>query len=442
MRKTALVLMIIICFALTACNGNDGAESASTPSQSGQTSSTQTAPASGDPSDEQSSQPDASASPETADALGEDTNDSQEDQTEASPSATTSESEQKDDASSDEDDTLADTLAIQSHFPMQGNVHLVYEGTGMEYAGYECYVEYLTGGFRGGVIQYREINDGTDIVAVYVNEDGMLKRVVQEENRDYRVNLLDTRNTEEILLKTPLETGNSWTAKEGVTRTITATDMDVTVPLGTYQAIEVTVTGSDYTQKEYYAEGQGLIKTEYYYGDSDQPLAVSALSVLEFEVPYTDIVTLYFGDFQSESAFSLKYAIDFFTNDNPGAVIGEAMKQAPDSSALAAAVPYDAAILSSSYNENTGVVTIDLSENFISEMNAGSQAETNKLTYIARTFIDYYGADHASVTVNGNAYESGHYSFGEGDYLPTDIDDLVVLDEVYYDYGDYVGVMH
>ena len=299
---------------------------------------------------------------------------------------------------------------------MQGNVHLVYDGSGNEFAPYELYVDYI----GSGSIQYRYISDAAIMSTVYINEDGMLKKVCQSDNEFMRTNLLDERTMEVILLKAPITLGESWDAGNGTTRTVTAVDTSITVPYGTFDAVEVTAEGNGATIKEYYAPGAGLIRTDSYAAGSDLLAIRTQLAEVEFNVPYTWYLTLYYPDFQTDGPVYVEQTIDLYTNDNPGTVIGEAGKSTPDSSALTPLVPSDADILGSYYDADTGVVTVDLSSNFISEMNVGALYEGMFLTCLANTFGRAYNTDLISVTVDGGAYESGHFYFGPGDYVATD----------------------
>lgn len=403
MKRTAFLFAIVLCFALTACSAssesNASSESSSPASEAAETSTP--AP--------------ASSSESTPSA------DKQEDSTASQ--APSAESDQNGDASNDANSAYTNSLEIQSYFPMQSNVHLVYDGSDLEYSDYECYVDYTS----GNAIQYRRITTGATTLEVYKNEDGMLKKTFVSEEDEYRENFLNTKNTEEILLKAPVELGSTWVAKEGVTRTITATDVNVTVPLGSYEAVEVTVVGIGYTQKEYYAEGAGLIKSQYFFDDSDEALSTSELSAVEFNIPYIQSVTIYYPDHQTDGPVYGDKSIPFYTNSNPGKIISDAMKTTFDASGLIPTVPINAGIRGSYYDINTGVVTVDLSYNFISEMYASPADETTVLSCIANTFSRFYAAKHVSVTVNGEPYESDNYYFGGGDYVETDFDNSVAL---------------
>ena len=75
---------------------------------------------------------------------------------------------------------------ISDYFPFQENVKYVYEGKGNEFAGYEVYVDYIS----GNRIQHRVENGGTVTVRVYEMKDGKLARVFSKGEVYYREDML------------------------------------------------------------------------------------------------------------------------------------------------------------------------------------------------------------------------------------------------------------
>ena len=67
--------------------------------------------------------------------------------------------------------------------------------------------------------------------------------------------------------------------------------------------------------------------------------------------------------------------------------------------------------------QEDGIVTIDLNQSFLDDMNAGSLYESMILQSIATTFGTYYLADKVVITIDGKLYKSGHIVFTEGQSL-------------------------
>lgn len=76
--------------------------------------------------------------------------------------------------------------------------------------------------------------------------------------------------------------------------------------------------------------------------------------------------------------------------------------------------------INSLYLNEDGMVYIDLSREFLTEMNAGSGYEAQILQCVANTFGSYYGSDKVIVTIDNNLYESGHIKLAQGEYLTVD----------------------
>ncbi|KPU43651.1 hypothetical protein OXPF_30930 [Oxobacter pfennigii] len=144
-------------------------------------------------------------------------------------------------------------------FPEVLNKHMVYNGEGNEFAEHETYVDFV----RGNVVQIRDINPGTTMAKVYEIGDGIV-RLVFSQGESYEVkDYTASRNKDEVILKEPIAVGTEWTVNDGATRKITAVDMDVTVPAGSYKCVEITTDNKDSIDKSYYAPGIGLVKTEF-----------------------------------------------------------------------------------------------------------------------------------------------------------------------------------
>jgi hypothetical protein len=89
------------------------------------------------------------------------------------------------------------------------------------------------------------------------------------------------RTMHEVVLPSQLAYGMEWTLDDGTECSITNTEAAVTVPYGSFAAIEVTKVLPDSTVKEYYAAGFGLIKRVFIPGGDTSAEIVSALSVYE-----------------------------------------------------------------------------------------------------------------------------------------------------------------
>lgn len=325
----------------------------------------------------------------------------------------------KDDKNKDEDkDNQEDEVNndLSSYYPLKENTRYIYQGNGNEYAPFNSYMDYK----KGNKAQFRVDNGGTVLAEVIEVTNNEIRKVLSTAEAYYREDLLregvenDKRKPiTEVLLKAPLKKDNSWKLEDGSTRTITNLSADVSTPLGNYKAIEVTRKGDSPGKSiEYYAKGVGLVKTMYV---SEEMEVSSTLEKIEEDAKLTQNIRFFFADVDDEKLHYVERDVDFKTNDISRIKLQEAYKNALKDK--------DATVLTKNtkinylYLNQDGMVYIDLSKDFIEEMNAGSGYESQILDSVATTFGYYYGAQNVVLTIDGGDYESGHIVLEKGDHL-------------------------
>jgi len=313
----------------------------------------------------------------------------------------------------------AKELTVEMLYPFEADTYRVYEGKGNEYASYDVYVDFM----QSDRIQIRENNGGTEIVRVLEKKDGMLKEVIFEPETYYKENFLTKEaNTDRILLMEPIEVGTTW-KNDNETNTITAVDKEVVTPYGTYLAVEVTrVTKNEkdeYTNIDYYAEDMGLIQS-LNIGEGYE--VSSSLQKVEKNAVQKKVVNFYYPNAMDERIFLYRKEIEFTTNDIPRILIIEAYKELPKE---AAPVLTPNTKVNYLYLNQDGMVYVDLSRDFMNEMNAGAGYESLILQSLANTFGDYYGTSKVMLTIDGDTYESGHILLREFEPLEVNYDSIV-----------------
>ena len=310
------------------------------------------------------------------------------------------------------------TYTVDELYPFEENVYRFYEGMGNEFAGYDEYVDFLS----DSRIQLRRNNGGTEIVSVLEKKDGMLVEIISKAETYYKENFLDKDPEEnKILLKEPLTLDASWDS-EGQTATVTGVDVEVKTGIGTFTALEVTrVTKGKESEKrvEYYVRGMGLVKVI----DTGKDYEVSAtLTKMEGNAVRKRFVNFYYPNAQDERIFLYRKEISFTTNDIPKILIINAYKELPKE-----AVP----VLTKNtkvnylYLNQDGRVYLDLTKEFLQEMNAGAGYEGLILQSLANTIGDYYGVSKVMLTIDGKTYESGHIVLEKFEALEVNYDSIV-----------------
>lgn len=312
-----------------------------------------------------------------------------------------------------------DLMKVEDFYPFLPDVMRVYEGMGNEFAAYDEYVDFM----NDTRIQLRMNNGGTEIVRVLEKKDGVLKEIINLPETYYKENFLDKApNADRILLMEPIAVGTTWD-NQGEKNTITSVDKEIVTPYGTYVAVEVTrETVSDsgsYTNIDYYAEGVGLIKTVNI-GEGYE-VSSSLEKVVENAVNKV-VVNFYYPNANDERIFLYRKELSFTTNDIPRNLLIEAYKDLPKEAAPVLSVSTKVNYL---YLNQDGMVYVDLSKEFLTEMNAGAGYEMLILQSLANTFGDYYGASKVMLTVDGKTYESGHILLEKFEPLEVNYDSIV-----------------
>ncbi|NLJ58960.1 MAG: GerMN domain-containing protein [Tissierellia bacterium] len=305
-------------------------------------------------------------------------------------------------------------LTIEDYYPIIENAKYFYEGKGNEYATYTVFVDYV----EGNKIQTRTNNGGTETINVVEIEDGQLRLLFTRGETYFRHNFLNNEYEDgKILLKEPLEVGARWDYDEDATAEITDLSKEVVTPQGNFEAIEVTIDG-EYTQIiNYYAKDKGLIKTLSFTDDFE---VSSTLSSVEENAPLMQTITLYYPDVDGIHLNTIDVPIEFNTNDQPEDVIERIIK---DLSVYEIISP-NTKINRLEFDENNNSVHIDLSNDFIAEMNAGAGFEAMILQSLTNTLGQYYGVENIYLTIEDGHYESGHIIIEEGEALIVNFDNI------------------
>lgn len=321
---------------------------------------------------------------------------------------------------SEENELDIEIATIDEYYPFVKNRTMEYKGTGNEYAELKTFVEFI----GKDSIQIKKSNSGTDVVSVLEYKDGLLSEVFAESEFYHIENMLDTnRNTENILLKEPLEIGNSWKDIDGNKVEITALEKDIETPLKNYKALEITTSYKEgASKKDYYVKDIGFVGSIYEDGDFQVDTLLENIEDKAIE----KIINVYYPKSEDIGSNYVSKNIKFNTNDDPKIILEKLLKN-PDSEKLLAPIPKEASIKSISLDRDSWTLKVDLSEKFKSEMNAGSSYEIEIISSIVNTLGDFYDVEKVYLTVEDSPYESGHLQLLEDEYFKVDIENIEEL---------------
>ena len=302
------------------------------------------------------------------------------------------------------------------YFPVKADTRMAYQGIGNEFAEFVQYTDYI----GNGAFQLRTNNGGTETVTVYTADSGAVTEVFKQHETYFRYDYTAERATNEPLIKAPIAVGTAWTLANGSTRSITAVSVDVTVPYGTFKALEVTTKNTDSTIKDYYSAGVGLVKRVFTTKDDPSYEVISALEKVEAGSALTQNIRFYYPD-HSNNSYGIVFvdrAVAFRTGESVLSKLEDGFKNVPAGSGFSRVMTKGAAINKITCDFATSIVTVDFSKSFITEMNAGSGFEGQILESIGDTLGNYFLTNKVAITIDGGPYESGHFLFRSGDFLP------------------------
>ncbi len=321
------------------------------------------------------------------------------------------------------DITEEDLLKARNYYPIEADTEYIYAGEGNEYAGFNRYVDYVDQAKHK--LQTRTNNGGTETVRVIEVADGKVSVNYIANECYYRENFLDRSSGEEgeILLMEPLVVGTQWTLPDGRKRFISQTRVPVETPYGTFDALEVTTQDSESITKDYYGFGVGLVKTVF---TSDALEVTSTLNAVNRDAVYTRKISLYHPGVD-ETIYADQAELKFKTGDDSKSILEEVFrKSAVDDTYLPLLGPNTK--MNDLSLDKEGIVNVDFSANFVTEMNSGAGYESLILQSIVNTLGDYYGANQVSITLEGKPYESGHILMKEGETFDVEYDDVTYID--------------
>jgi len=167
-------------------------------------------------------------------------------------------------------------LSLSNYFLTEQGLRLNFTGEGYAHTDRATWVSHK----KDNIVQHMEESAATTIAKVYdVNDTEIVLIFAQEESYNDE-NYIDNmeRNRNKVILRTPIEVGNTWQDDE-MTYEIEAVDESLTVPYGTFETIKVREKNINGESElvNYYTEKYGLIKSIFL--GSDYEITIELESV-------------------------------------------------------------------------------------------------------------------------------------------------------------------
>lgn len=302
---------------------------------------------------------------------------------------------------------------LSAWLPRLDNVVYSYEGIGNEFAEYNWTPQFN----QDDYYQVANQNPGTTLVEIFEYREDEIVRTFQRGETYFIDNFTEIgsfpdERQEEVLLKAPIEVGNSW-SNENSDYEITAIDHEIEVPYGTFNAIEVIITTDDAVTKRYYAEDIGLVSDVF---ESEGMTVESKLESVETDTPEILPFTVFVPDDQAMGMDQVEAELAINTNDPARVAITELLSGQADGFENINILP-EGTTINYLFLNNDNIVEVDVSSEFEENMNAGSTGELFAVYTLVNTLSQYYGAQEVLLTVDGEPYEGAHMALQEGETL-------------------------
>lgn len=318
--------------------------------------------------------------------------------------------------------TINNSIKVEDFVPFNKDTLYIYEGIGNEYAEQKAYIEFI----EDNKVQVKMINPGTNTIRILEYKDGELREDYTESEFYHIENKLNVEgNSGSILLKEPLQLGNSWETLDGNIRSITGLNVKLDLPYEKLNTIEVTTElGNGIVQLDYYSVGLGHVASIYKDGEYE----VKTLLEKIIKGPLEENIRFYYPLEDGTGSVYKDKKIKFSTNDKIENILAEGFKN-PENKTLINILSDDATINSLKLDKTNNIVRVDLNQNFLKENEKfGSTLEYDIIQNLVNTLGKYYEVDKVSITIDGKEYSSGHLLLEPDDYFITTDDAVKIVD--------------
>jgi hypothetical protein len=314
----------------------------------------------------------------------------------------------------------ASAATVSDFFPILPDVRWRYEGNDVTFAA----TNDVSFGYINGAKAQRRVSAGGMATTEIIDASEGKVEIIHGDNMYYYYDDITyaQKFMSIVILKEPLEMGAKWLTAEDAQSEITSVNAPVTVPAGEFSALEVTTTYSNgYVDKYYYAKGVGLVKSVC---DSGAGRIVSELAdVLKGEAAAETISAgFYWPNVTEGSVERIEKDLLFTTDANFPKQFSDAMKEPPSIDYTPLLTP-NATINDITVDWTTKTAKIDISGDYLKEINVGDGLQTKILQCLTNTIGNFYGVDEVLITIDQKPYENGAAAFEPGETIPVEKED-------------------
>lgn len=286
-------------------------------------------------------------------------------------------------------------VSLDTYMPIVKDTMWIYEDSTVSYEPISVWVDFI----KNNIIQIR-FKQGDQITAkVFVEEEEAIYEVATVEHATIKQDYTTLRQYNNIVMKLPVEVGNSWVLSDGAIRTITETGEIYPTELGEQKGIEITTTHDDYTIVETFVEKIGLFSMSH---ESKKAVGTMNFSKLKNNTPQEEQVKLELVNKETGKFETVYEYVAVMTNEEPKHFLTDLLRTAPNESYLID-ISNGALINMLFLDEEEQCLYVEMSEEFINpEYNTAEKEKVIKS--LVNTLGHYYSAEYVVMTVEGEAY--------------------------------------
>ena len=305
---------------------------------------------------------------------------------------------------------IAGAGGLAAFFPLMPDTLVTYTVEGFEVPGTRTiFNTYISGNRVQRMILASDFPPSIEIIDV--GDDQV--RLVFGDPHHYNIEDLTqvTPTLDFIILQAPIEVGTSW-VNGGETSQITAVDVSVETPLGTFSAVQVTtVTARGFEERYYYAEGIGLVKSVH---PNDLGTFIVTLSAIETDTAASFPLAVLFPNITDNTIDVEPRTLNMNTNDDFVPLLAYELSSPPSSDVLPL-LPDAASLNSIEIFRAENVAHVDVSSSLRDWQDLGDGTIGTVFMALTNTIGLFAEVTHVYYTMDGAPFEWGPIQLATGE---------------------------
>lgn len=283
---------------------------------------------------------------------------------------------------------------ITNYFPSIANSVWTYQLKNKDHQFYTLSIDYI----KDNIVQMRYQTEEESFVKVYVQEEDSLFEVATVKDDFIKNDYTLLRQYKDLVLRLPVQQGQSWGIHDGGVRTIVTVDGLLNTDLGELEVIEIETNHDTYRLKMLICEKIGIAG---WYEETAEHIDKATLKSYTTDRPITIQINAYYGNTTTQKLYPFNQTIQVMTNEEPKHFLTDILKTVPDERYIQP-LPIDVYIKSIYVEDSTAHVELDDGYDPTEYTMLEEKLATKS---VVKTIGNYYGVDSVIIYVDGTIYK-------------------------------------